>query len=118
MAPLFGARPPVSRAIRSNARVRSSGVSHLVVRGESGSRYMAATATANVTTPSILKSLELRQSRTTRKISLVKLTCHPFSPRAPSIDAKVAAAINPANEVAKLSPEYRIHVLVAISFLV
>ena len=41
--------------------------------GESGSRCMAATAMANVMTPSIVKNLDLRPPGTTRKISLVKL---------------------------------------------
>jgi len=34
------------------------------------------------------------------------------------MDENVAAAINPANEVAKIFPEYRIEIRVAISFLV
>lgn len=58
LAPLSGVRPTVSRLILASARIRSSSVSHFVVSGKSGRRYAAAMATAKVTTPSIIKSLE------------------------------------------------------------
>lgn len=81
--------PTVSRAIRSCASWRSSGLSHLVVRGSSGNVKHAMMARTKVTAPWMMKS-----------------HCHPEIPETPSRPSKTPAAISPANAVARIFPEY------------
>lgn len=56
LEPLLCSLPTVSRTMRACARSRSSGVSHHVVRGKSGSKKNPMAATPNVKAPSTMKS--------------------------------------------------------------
>jgi hypothetical protein len=73
--------------------------------GESGSRCMAATAMANVMTPSIVKNLDLRPPGTTRKISLIKLTIAMALPPFQSLSATNRCESNSSNQPRKRSSE-------------
>lgn len=105
-APLLGAMPTVSLKMRSCAKCRSDSVSHLVVNGKSGKRYMAIIATPKVVMPSMLF-----QQLVTWQIVQDSCSTHmnnhrqPAKPCTSSRELKVAAAIRPENAVAMMLPE-------------
>lgn len=116
IAPRLSCNPTVSRSILACARSRCSGVSQRVVRGWSGSKKMAAMATATVTIP-ICQSPLLTMIR---EILPRMMNSHlqPSSPWAPPIEANVAAAIRPLKEVARILAEYKTPIRRAISLRV
>jgi hypothetical protein len=118
IAPRLSCNPTVSRFIRSCASCLCSGVSHRVVRGWSGRRKIAAMATATVTIPVHQLHLLVLHGELLSSPRIMNSHLQPSRPWAPPSVAKVAAAIKPLKEVARMLAEYKTPIRRAISFRV